>query len=86
VVVDALDECDNEDNVQIIVRLLAEARSLKWVRLRVFLTTRPVVAIQHAFGQIMNIEYKDFVLHDISPLIVDYDIKLFLETELQVIG
>jgi len=86
VVVDALDECDNEDNVQIIVRLLAEARSLKWVRLRVFLTTRPVVAIRHGFGQITNTEHKDFVLHDISPSIVDYDIKLFLETELQVIG
>jgi len=86
VVVDALDECDNDDNVQVIVRLLAEARSLEKVRLRVFLTSRPVMSIRDGFGQITNAEHKDFVLHDISPPIVDYDIKLFLETELQAVG
>ena len=86
VVVDALDECDNDDNVQIIVRLLAEARSLERVRLRVFLTSRPVVPIRHGFGQITDAEHKDVVLHDISPSIVDHDIKLFLETELQSVG
>ncbi|KAF1972600.1 hypothetical protein BU23DRAFT_154871 [Bimuria novae-zelandiae CBS 107.79] len=32
IVIDALDECDNDDNVQIIVRLLAEARWLDRVR------------------------------------------------------
>jgi hypothetical protein len=32
-VVDALDECDNDNNIWIIIHLLAEARSLKIVRL-----------------------------------------------------
>jgi hypothetical protein len=40
-VVDALDECDDNNNIQIILKLLAEARSLEKVRLRVFLTSRP---------------------------------------------
>jgi len=86
VVVDALDECDDDDDVQKIIRLLADSRSLERVRLRVFLTSRPVVPIRHVFGQITDAEHKDFVLHDISPSIVDQDIKRFLENELQSVG
>lgn len=86
IVVDALDECDDDKDVRIIVRLLAEVRSLERVRLRVFLTSRPVVPIRHGFRQITDAEHKDFVLHDISPSIVDHDIELFLETELQAVG
>jgi hypothetical protein len=51
-VVDALDECDGDGNVQIILQLLAEARSLKMVRLRVLLTSRPEIPIRHGFYQI----------------------------------
>ncbi|KAF1978848.1 hypothetical protein BU23DRAFT_189014 [Bimuria novae-zelandiae CBS 107.79] len=85
-VIDALDECDNDDNVKIIVRLLAEAQSLQRVRLRIFLTSRPEVPIRDVFRQITDTEHRDFVLHDISPSIVDQDIQLFLETELQSVG
>jgi hypothetical protein len=87
VVVDALDECDNEYDVRIIVQLLAEARSwLASARLRVFLTSRPEVPIRHGFRQIAEIEHRDVVLHNISPSIVDHDIGLFLEDTLQSIG
>jgi archaellum biogenesis ATPase FlaH len=44
-VIDALDECESDNNVQIILKFLAEARSLETVRLRVFLTSRPEVPI-----------------------------------------
>ena len=44
-IVDALDECDNEDHIRTILQLLAEARSLTTVRLRVFLTSRPEIPI-----------------------------------------
>jgi hypothetical protein len=86
IVIDALDECDNDDDVQIIVRLLAEAQSLDKIRLRVFLTSRPEVPIRDVLGQITDAEHRDFVLHDISPSIVDQDIRVFLETELQPVG
>ena len=39
-VVDALDECDDH-NIRIVLHLLAEARALETVRLRIFLTSRP---------------------------------------------
>ncbi|KAF2008239.1 hypothetical protein BU24DRAFT_229465, partial [Aaosphaeria arxii CBS 175.79] len=86
VVVDALDECDNENDVQILIQLLSEARSLDRVRLRVFLTSRPEVPIRHQFGQMADADHKDFVLHDISPLTVDQDIKSFITDELHSLG
>ena len=85
-IVDALDECDDNDNIRIILQLLAEARSLQRVRLRVFLTSRPEIPIRHGFSQIPDEEREYFVLHSISPSIVDHDIFIFLEYNLTLIG
>jgi hypothetical protein len=77
-VIDALDECDSDNNIRIIVQLLAEARSsLTGVRLQVLLTSRPEVPIRHGFGQVADTEHKDVVLHDIS---------LFLQHHLGIIA
>jgi hypothetical protein len=85
-VVDALDECDGDNNIRIILQLLAEARSLRRVRLRVFLTSRSEIPIRYGFNQIPDTERHDFVLHSISPSIVDHDISIFLEYNLGLIG
>lgn len=85
-VVDALDECDNDDNIRIIIHLLAEARSLKMVRLRVFLTSRPEIPIRYGFGQMLDAEHMDFILHNISPSIIDHDISVFFKYNLKLIG
>lgn len=85
-VVDALDECDGDSNIRIIVQLLAEARSLTRARLRVLLTSRPEVPIRHGFYQIPDAEHQDVVLHNISRSIVDHDITLFLQHNLQLIA
>ncbi|KAF2186301.1 hypothetical protein K469DRAFT_664193 [Zopfia rhizophila CBS 207.26] len=85
-VVDALDECDDDNNIQIILQLLAETRSLETVQLRVFLTSRPEIPIRYGFCQISDEQHQDFVLHNISPSIVDHDISIFLEYNLKLIG
>jgi hypothetical protein len=85
-IVDALDECDDDKNIRIIPYLLAEARSLERVRLRVFLTSRPEVPIRYGFCQIPDTEHQDFVLHNISQSIIDHDISIFLEYNLRLIG
>jgi hypothetical protein len=84
--VDALDECDNENDIRLIVQLLAESRSLEGVRLRIFLTSRPEVPIRFGFTQLQGAEHQDFVLQNVSPSIVDHDIQLFLEHNLGLIG
>lgn len=85
-VVDALDECDNANNIQIIVNLLAEARSLKTIRLRIFLTSRPEVPIRYGIGQIADEGHQDFVLHNILPSIVNHDLSVFFKYNLKIIG
>ena len=86
VVIDALDECDSETNMRIILRLLTETRSLKKVRLRVLVTSRSEVPIRYGFYQIPDAERRDFILHDIEAAIVDHDISIFLYHELALIG
>ncbi|CAN9171766.1 unnamed protein product, partial [Alternaria alternata] len=85
-VVDALDECDSDSNIRIIVQLLAEARSLMRPRLRVLLTSRPEVPIRHGFYQVPEAGHQDVVLHNISRSIVDYDIALFLQHNFELIA
>ncbi len=85
-IVDALDECVNEDHIRTILQLLAEARSLRRVRLRVFLTSRPEIPIRHGICAIPQAEHQDFVLHNIQPSIINHDISLFLEYNLGKIG
>jgi hypothetical protein len=85
-VVDALDECDSDDNIRIIVQLLAEARSLETARLRVLLTSRPEIPIRYGFCQIPNADHRDFALHSISPSIVSHDIAIFIDYNLKFIG
>ena len=55
-IVDALDECDGEEHVRIILQLLAESRSSKPVRLRIFLTSRPGTPIRCGFRLISGEE------------------------------
>jgi len=79
IVVDALDECEDQDDIEDIVRLFAEAHGVTTIRLRIFLTSRPEVPIRHGFSKISNVEPRDFILHNINPATADHDIFLFLE-------
>jgi NACHT domain len=85
-VVDALDECDDKNDIRMIVQLLAEARSLRTGRLRVFMTSRPEIPIRHGFDKIQEAQRQDFILHNVSPTVIDHDISIFLEYNLQTIG
>ncbi|KAF1816372.1 hypothetical protein P152DRAFT_454640 [Eremomyces bilateralis CBS 781.70] len=85
-VVDALDECENENDIQTILQLLAETRSLETVQLRVFLTSRREIPIRNSFVQIPDDVYQDAILHEISSSIVDHDIRIFLRHELEQIA
>jgi hypothetical protein len=84
-VIDALDKCDNNSNIQVVLDLLAEARSLTTVRLRIFLTSRPEIPIRHGFIQMPDEGHQDFVLHNISPSIINHDIRTFLDHTFRLI-
>ncbi|SLM40026.1 WD40/YVTN repeat-like-containing domain, partial [Lasallia pustulata] len=85
-VIDALDECDNDDDIRIILKLFAEAQTFQTIRLRVLLTSRPEIPIRHVFHQIPETKHQGLVLHHISPSIIDHDITIFLKHNLGLIG
>ena len=77
-ITDAPDECDIENDIQRILQLLAEARELRNVRLRILVTSRPEIPIRHGFHNIPETERQDFVLHNISSSVINHDITIFL--------
>lgn len=87
-VIDALDECeqeDRQDNVRVILRLLAEAKDLPTIQLRIFLTSRPEVSIDSEFSVISKLTHQDFILHHISNNIIKHNILIFIQYEFEQI-
>jgi hypothetical protein len=82
-VIDALDECEGEDDIRLILLLLAQANTLKSVQLRVFVTSRPEFPIRLGFYTIPEGAHQDFILHSISSSIIHHDISIFFRHELQ---
>ncbi|KAI0884183.1 vegetative incompatibility protein HET-E-1 [Annulohypoxylon maeteangense] len=85
IVIDALDECENEGDVRILIRTLSTARTLTNIRLRIFVTSRPEILIRHGFTKIPEVEREVFALHEISPDIVDRDLSIFFENHFSAI-
>ncbi|KAF8544656.1 NACHT and WD40 domain protein [Trichophaea hybrida] len=82
-VVDALDECEGDDDIKLILRLLAELKTLDAIRLRVFITSRPETPIRFGFRTMPGAVHQDFVLHNISPSIIQHDISIFLQYKME---
>jgi hypothetical protein len=81
IVVDALDECDRDDDVKGIIYQLSQAKTLSLVRLRIFVTSRPELPIRLGFTSIKG-KYQDLVLHEIPEPIIEHDISTFFEYKL----
>ena len=79
IVIDALDECKDEDATSAILsvlgRLIPEVQGVKF-----FLTGRPEPRIQTGFRLPLLKEVTDiFVLHNVDPGLISNDIRLFLK-------
>lgn len=82
-IVDALDECADDNDIRMIIHLLSNTEALSnspW-RLRTFLTSRPELPIRLGFGAIRG-TFQDLVLHGIPSYVVERDISVFLQDEL----
>ena len=76
-VIDALDECENEDHIKILLYLLARIKSLK---IRILVTSRPELPLRLGFNDISN-AHQDLILHEIPKPIITHDISVFLRSE-----
>jgi WD40 repeat protein len=85
IVIDALDECELEQDARAILRLLSRTKAIQPVPLRIFVTSRPELHIRLGFQEISKGTYQDLVLHEVPRSIIVHDIRLFLEHELGAI-
>lgn len=85
IVVDALDECEDDAEIPLLIHLLS---NMSWDpppwRIKTFVTSRPELPIRLGFKAIGN-TYRDFVLHNISTAVIGHDIRVFLHDELAMI-
>ncbi|KAL5405078.1 hypothetical protein PMIN04_012435 [Paraphaeosphaeria minitans] len=85
IVIDALDECERENDVRVILKLLTQAKDMQSVSLRVLVTSRQELHIRLGFQEMPNGTYQDLVLHEVAKNTVEHDIRLFYEHELSAI-
>jgi hypothetical protein len=81
IVIDALDECEKEKDIREILRLLATARDVRPICLRIFVTSRPELPIRLGFAEISEDTHQDLVLHEIPKADIEHDISTYLRHE-----
>ena len=81
-VIDALDECENERSIGTLLQLLPRVSEIVGIRMRILVTSRPETPVRHGFKRICEGTHHDFVLHDISSVVINRDIQVFLEHRL----
>ena len=84
-VVDALDECEEDKDIRLILRLLAEAQCLESKRVRIFVTSRPEIPIRFGFGNMPEILYHDLAIHNVFRATVNRDISKFFQDKFREI-
>ncbi|KAI0479835.1 putative WD-repeat protein [Xylaria cf. heliscus] len=82
VVVDALDECDREEDIRKIIKLFSLTK-IQAPRLRIFITSRPELPLRLGFNDLSG-RYEKFILHEISHSVIKKDMHTFLSHELRV--
>ncbi|TVY13939.1 Vegetative incompatibility protein HET-E-1 [Lachnellula arida] len=79
-VIDALDECENDDHIRILLYLLAQIQLIKSLKMRILITSRPELIPRMEFKRIPN-AHQDLILHEIPKPIITLDISIFLRSE-----
>jgi len=82
IVIDALDECKDEDPESAILLVLGQSVS-KIPRVKFFTTSRPETHIMAGFrGPLLKESTNVFILHNVEPRTIENDIRLFFKHEL----
>ncbi|KAH7202690.1 uncharacterized protein BKA55DRAFT_600552 [Fusarium redolens] len=80
IVVDALDECEMDADIKLLLELFSSLRFAGSLCVRVLITSRPELPVCLGFSSIGN-THQDLVLHKIPQLIIEHDISVFLRHE-----
>ena len=85
IIINALNECENENDVQKVLQLFAEAKNIERNQLRIFVISKLKTSICLNFNDISE-NYCDFVLHNISLSVINKDISIFIQHELNALN
>ncbi|KAH7201200.1 hypothetical protein DER44DRAFT_436785 [Fusarium oxysporum] len=80
IVVDALDECEKDADITLILQLFSNLRFAGPLRVRVLVTSRPELPVRLGFSSISN-AHQDLILHKIPLPIIEHDVSVFLRHE-----
>lgn len=82
IVIDALDECEGDDDIRTILQLLSRINYVQSISLRIFVTGRPEYQVRLGFRQMPDGSYESLVLHEVALNVVEHDIRVYLQHEL----
>jgi hypothetical protein len=85
IIVDALDECEDENDIKNILQLLIQAGDLTAIRLRTIVTSRPETPIYLGLNAVPAIVHRQVILDDISRDTINRDIRAFFESNFALI-
>ncbi|KAG5811440.1 hypothetical protein H9Q74_005140 [Fusarium xylarioides] len=77
IVIDALDECESDADIYLIINLFSRTKDINQPRTRVFVTSRPDLPVRLGFKDVQG-TYQDLVLHEIPAQVIEHDIFIFL--------
>ncbi|MCJ1471540.1 hypothetical protein MMC13_000180 [Lambiella insularis] len=85
IIIDALDECENDSHIKLILQLFERLCTQTKVPVKVFIASRPELPIRLGFSEMSEDAHTNLVLHDIPTSIVEHDLIIYLTTELEQI-
>lgn len=81
IVIDALDECEHDNDIKLIIYLFSQMGVLPFARFRIVITSRPDLPIRLGFQGIRS-KYQHVALHQLPEPVLEHDISVFLKHEL----
>ncbi|KAK2589911.1 hypothetical protein QQS21_012410 [Conoideocrella luteorostrata] len=81
IIIDALDECEGEDDIKLLIQLFSRPVALQSKPLKIFVTSRPEQPVRLGFND-TKVKYDGLVLQEISKPTIERDIRAFLKHKL----
>ncbi|CAH0023605.1 unnamed protein product [Clonostachys rhizophaga] len=84
-IVDALDECERYQDIDLLINLFTDSSLMTVPHLKIFITSRPEIPNRRAFGKATAGSYHPVILHELLEPVIEHDISVFLDYRLDMI-
>ncbi|KAF2224605.1 hypothetical protein BDZ85DRAFT_289169 [Elsinoe ampelina] len=81
IVIDALDECEAEQDIRLLVVLLSSLNQLEGIKVRIFVTSRPELPVQLGFQKIDGSLHEDIKLEEVQVGTIEGDIRIYINEQ-----